>query len=1085
MKRRIFATLLAFCLVASLCVVGAAAAGEECTNPDCAHKAAIGNLHYDTFEDALNASKANETIKLLNDAEVSYIGSVNKRPIDLNGHVLEYSGKTQITAEDMSIIDSSVSGSERGGTLKITGERVSTQTVFTVQNSVVNIENVKIESNGCVFTVLGANATLNITNSDVTSSGAYCVSTNANAPGNYGVDIILTGSNLTASSADGDNCTVMINVGGNLDITGCTITGDRQGVLARAGDVTIKNSEIKVTGKWAAQPGNAADKYHSEDWKSGNEVPSSALVVGNHNGNYNENAVVTVESTTLATESETIPAMYVDAPADKEYASDVGITGGSIIEGNVNSASAKNTLNIEGVTINGNVESTAGSVTVTDSTVTGTVSESAVVINSSVDGQPASDSVPDNVVAVIGGQHFESLETAIEAANDGDTVKLLRSTTGNGTIELSDGRSITLDMNGCDVGFDLDSRIIIYHGKLNITGSGTLYEEQPNYAPVMMYGSGENVADYSVVTIGPGVTLRGWAGLFIDPHSKHESQAYGIVANVHGTLKSERDIYNAGGHALYINGTITSNDGHVPRFILDGATLITEYGNGMYLAGYAETEIKDSTITSNSEGSTGIEIRAGRLKISGDTEITGGSGEFTVVPNGNGSTTGNVALAIVQHTTKLPLVVEVEDGTFTGGAALFEQNAQNNDAEAIAKISVEVTGGEYRGQVYSENMDSFIYSGNFSASVDRDYLADNLNAELYSPGSNPTAPYSYFDSVDDALAAARPGDVVTYIGDSTVQNYELKVDYGFGDVVTMNVPSGYEFALPELTRSGYTFNGWRSGGAFYRAGETLTVRGDTVLTAVWNLIEIPDTYEINVEAGANGEVDVSLNNASAGSVITITATPDDGYRVGAVTVSGPDGRVDVERVDATTYTFVMPAGVVEIDVSFVEDAALSEPFTDVSEGHWFYEYVAYVYTHGLMEGTSATTFEPDAGMTRAMFWAVLARIDGQSVSGANWLETARAWAMAEGVSDGTAASELVTREQMVTMLYRFAGSPVAGGMALSEFADAGSVGSWASDAMSWALGEGVISGMGGGVLSPQGTATRAQAAAILMRFVEG
>ena len=640
-------------------------------------------------------------------------------------------------------------------------------------------------------------------------------------------------------------------------------------------------------------------------------------------------------------------------------------------------------------------------------------------------------------------------------------------------------------MNGCDVGFDLDSRIRIYHGKLNITGSSTLYEEQPNYAPVMMYGSGENVADYSVVTIGPGVTLKGWAGLFIDCHPEHKPQAYGIVANVHGTLESKRDISNAGGHALYINGTITSNDGNVPRFILDGATLITEYGNGMYLAGYAETEIKDSTITSNSKGSTGIEIRAGRLKISGDTEITGGSGEFTVVPNGNGSTTGNVALAIVQHTTKLPLVVEVEDGTFTGGAALFEQNAQNNDAEAIAKISVEVTGGEYRGQVYSENMDSFIYSGNFSERVNSDYLADNLNAELYSPGSNPTAPYSYFDSVDDALAAARPGDVVTYIGDGTVQNYELKVDYGFGDVVTMNVPSGYEFALPELTRSGYTFSGWRSGGAFYRAGETLTVRGDTVLTAVWDMIEIPDTYEINVEAGANGEASTSLTNASAGSTVTITATPDEGYRVGSVTVTGPDGRVEVTRVNATTYTFVMPAGGVEIDVSFVEDAALSEPFTDVSEGHWFYEYVAYVYTHGLMEGTSATTFEPDAGMTRAMFWAVLARIDGQSVSGANWLETARAWAMAEGVSDGTAASELVTREQMVTMLYRFAGSPVAGGMALSEFADAGSVSSWASDAMSWALGEGVISGMGGGMLSPQGTATRAQAAAILMRFVEG
>ena len=315
-------------------------------------------------------------------------------------------------------------------------------------------------------------------------------------------------------------------------------------------------------------------------------------------------------------------------------------------------------------------------------------------------------------------------------------------------------------------------------------------------------------------------------------------------------------------------------------------------------------------------------------------------------------------------------------------------------------------------------------------------------------------------------------NVVTFIVDG--KQYDVRV-----------VNDGKSTVLPILKRSGYEFHGWRSGNRVFDGGETVPVYNNMTFTALWSMIEIPDTYAISVNSTANGEVDVSLNNASAGSVITITATPDEGYRVGAVTVSGPDGRVDVERVDATTYTFVMPAGGVEIDVSFVEDAALSEPFTDVSEGHWFYEYVAYVYTHGLMEGTSATTFEPDAGMTRAMFWAVLARIDGQSVSGANWLETARAWAMAEGVSDGTAASELVTREQMVTMLYRFAGSPVAGGMALSEFADAGSVSSWASDAMSWALGEGVISGMGGGMLSPQGTATRAQAAAILMRFVEG
>ena len=256
-------------------------------------------------------------------------------------------------------------------------------------------------------------------------------------------------------------------------------------------------------------------------------------------------------------------------------------------------------------------------------------------------------------------------------------------------------------------------------------------------------------------------------------------------------------------------------------------------------------------------------------------------------------------------------------------------------------------------------------------------------------------------------------------------------------------------------------------------------------TAVWSAINIPDTYDIEIADAANGSVDTSLSNASAGSTITITATPDSGYSVASVTVTGPDGRVDVVRVNAATYTFKMPAGDVTVRVTFTDSDAL--PFTDVSAGQWFYDAVAYVYTNGMMEGDSATTFNPDGTMTRAMFWAVLGRIDGATITGTHWADQARDWAMAEGVSDGTDPNGLVTREQMVTMLWRYAvakGYDVSIGESTNilSYADFGQISEYAIPAMQWGCGSGVITGMTDTTLVPQGTATRAQCAAIFMRF---
>ena len=141
--------------------------------------------------------------------------------------------------------------------------------------------------------------------------------------------------------------------------------------------------------------------------------------------------------------------------------------------------------------------------------------------------------------------------------------------------------------------------------------------------------------------------------------------------------------------------------------------------------------------------------------------------------------------------------------------------------------------------------------------------------------------------------------------------------------------------------------------------------------------------------------------------------------------------------------------------------------------------VYYVYSNELMEGTSTTTFEPDAKMTRAMFWTVLARIDGKEITGTNWWITARNWAMEHGISDGTNPHANITRQEMVTMLWRFAGTPSTTGT-LIGYLDKDKVASWAETAMRWAVGNDIINGVTAVTLDPNGQATRAQCAQIFL-----
>lgn len=162
-------------------------------------------------------------------------------------------------------------------------------------------------------------------------------------------------------------------------------------------------------------------------------------------------------------------------------------------------------------------------------------------------------------------------------------------------------------------------------------------------------------------------------------------------------------------------------------------------------------------------------------------------------------------------------------------------------------------------------------------------------------------------------------------------------------------------------------------------------------------------------------------------------------------------------------------------------------FTDVPSGSWYADAVNYVSEKGLMNGTSKNGFSPNATTTRGMIVTILARVEGVNTNGTPWYAAGQKWAMDNGISDGTNMTGEVTREQLAAILYRYAklkGYDTSKSNKLDSFKDADKVSSWAVEAMQWANAEGLINGKSNSMLDPQGKATRAETAAILMRFME-
>ena len=206
---------------------------------------------------------------------------------------------------------------------------------------------------------------------------------------------------------------------------------------------------------------------------------------------------------------------------------------------------------------------------------------------------------------------------------------------------------------------------------------------------------------------------------------------------------------------------------------------------------------------------------------------------------------------------------------------------------------------------------------------------------------------------------------------------------------------------------------------------------------------------------------------------------------------GSDNLAKLEKAEARIEDLKKPdpiTPVVPVKPSKPKDdkPTTGSSFTDVPAGSWYEDAVNYVYEKGLMNGTSSNAFSPNANTTRGMIVTILARVEGVNTNGTPWYAAGQKWAMDNGISDGTNMPGVITREQLATILYRYAkqkGYDVSKSAALTAFSDADKVSGYAAEAMQWAVAEGLLQGSNG-KLNPQGSATRAQVATILMRFME-
>ena len=562
----------------------------------------------------------------------------------------------------------------------------------------------------------------------------------------------------------------------------------------------------------------------------------------------------------------------------------------------------------------------------------------------------------------------------------------------------------------------------------------------------------ENLQD-AITAAGAGETVYLLKNIEVDGSKLTNNN--GVI-----TIDNKNIVLDGKDHKITVKG-VTGTNGNTPSAI--------NIQNG------ANVTVKNLTIDSNG-AKHGLNINNNATVKLEDVEIMN-SDWYAVVCNSSKLTVDGLythgndwGINIDSKTASVKSDVTITDAYITESDSIVFENTNGAGSE------VKINGGTFNViKRQGDNQNKVIIDvngGTFGTSIVR--IADTYPNYQVEVGGD----YSYYNHADDALDAAGTTGEVTYVG-RTTNTHDVTLYYGKGHVVELEVADDEVIYLPSGSFNGKPIAGWTERYAGdYKPGAKVVVDRNMYFTVVLKDGEFDIVIDSKIE---HGDISTNVNSADKGDTVYIYVDPDTGYVLDDIDVYyGLNYRnsVKVSYVRNNTYRFEMPNADVYITATF---KANGMPFVDVHRTQWFYDSIYYVWSNDMMEGDSATTFNPDGTMTRAMFWAVLGRMDGQTITGTNWVEQARNWAMREGVSDGTNPNDYVTREQMVTMLWRYAGEK-NGSANLNRYTDSGSVSGYAVEAMRWAIGNGVIQGVTSTTLAPKANATRAECATIFMRF---
>ena len=1052
MKRKFFAAFLSLCMVISLVPMTALAAEESWTEVSTAEGlssalVAGGNIKLTenitvTEAQAWTVGNGVNVVLDLNGYSITstynkanyYLFTVNGGSLTLNDSSETGTGKIEIQNASQSYpLQLRGTGSSfimNGGTITATEDALDIYTF--AQDTTITINGGTMSSQSySTLAIRGTNTVVNINGGLIESNGSYGA--------------------FVSSGGSSDPDSIVFNMtGGKLTSTGTGILTDYALTVNIGGEAAIETTGTGISVKGTTVL----------------NVDGGSITSGSYAIQANYNNTVNITGGEIQTTSTSAPAIQIGTNSNATISGGT-ITGEKVLAGNT-----------EDITVTG------GTFTDGETKVDVSTYFPAESLTQNEDGQV----VPtDESVAIVDQIPYVTLQGAINAATNGETITLLKST----TLEepLDSGTNTVLDLAGYTITAPDNAYIILVADGERFT----LNDSSVNGTGALTGGVGDNShAGAVTVQSGGSFTMNG-----------------GNIIDNTGTTKGA-------GVSLDSNSTFTMTGGS----ITDNASTVS-IQSGVYANRQSTVTISGNV---NITGNTGTDLGT---KVNSDLWLDTLNGATLTIGEAGLDPNARIGVYVNGGVNDENNNVKAFTGAYQSGKATMENFISNRAKHYV--VEVEVEGGVAAAMTLypSAAPEASLVSGTYDGpqTVTLSTTTYPLLTSIYytTDGSDPK-------TSDTAQKYTEPLTIETT---TTIKAYTsgLRGDYVSSEVVTftytinplclvtfdanggicdpseLTVPSGKEITLPELNSYGHNyFVGWRDqNGNEYAGGETVIITADTTFTAVWSYTPPANpNYKITIGAMENGTVTANPTAAKAGATVTLTPVPDEGYALSTLTVTDRFGdAVRVTENSDGTYTFPMPNGQVTVTATFVEtEEPVDEPFVDVAEGDWFYDAVVYAYQNELMNGVGGNRFAPNSETTRAQLVTILYRLEGEpAVSGdlpftdvesGTWYTDAILWAAQNNIVNGVSDTEFapgdeITRQQLVTILYRYAeakGYDVSASADLSGYPDADQVQDYAQPAMAWAVAENIIQGMEDGTLKPAGNASRAQIATILMRFCE-